>query len=274
VSLLKRVKKIETSLTPKEMALSCVNSLKDILNFDPGRDNDDLWLDPRGLRARVARKIGKAVRENLADPPLGAEALDQAVREAQKQTDTLLVLILDVNQHVRSESRVNKVSVDLVIERYLLLLEREAYKRDCDAQAWESWRAQLITTWIAVRRLEMLVDRISDACFDGRVFLWAENKEGLHHDRTDLERLAKSYDRFEGTVPDWKAINLDAELSSVAEYIRAQAEHRVSMAKAKTLSDFGESEAATNLLDSSNFRITRELNLLRSSSQTQERGTC
>src|SRR3954466_7580900 len=116
MSIRKRVQKIETSLTPREMALFWLES---ILNFDQRSHFHDLWLDPRGFRDIVAKKVAEAVRENLTEPPLKREVLELAVREAQKQTDTLMVLILDLHQHVRSQSCLNHLMVDLVIERYL-----------------------------------------------------------------------------------------------------------------------------------------------------------
>ena len=269
--ILRRVQRIETSLTPRDVALLW---LKRILEFGQHPHDDDMWSDPRRLRDAVAEKIGAAVRENFGDPRLKREQLEEIVREAQKQADALMVLILDMHKYVSSESRVNRVQVELVLERYLRLLERYVHHGEFEPEAWDSWRAMLIQTWTAIRRLRKLVDCISETCFDGHALLFPGDEEVLNEDSADLETMAKAYKRLEGDLPDWKAIEIDAEFSLIAEYVTAQAEQFVLLAKVKTLDAFGERGAARKLLDSCEFRILRELKRLRSSSEPQDSLTC
>jgi hypothetical protein len=271
VSVRKRVQKIETSLPPKEMGLFW---LEKILEFGQNRQQEDLWADPRCVRLDVAQKIGEAVNENLADPPLRRELLDQAVREAQKQTDTLMVLILDVHEHVSSESRIDHVSVDLVLEKYWRLLERGGYKGEFDPVAWDSWRAMLINKWTAIICLRKLVDSISETCFDGHTLLFAEDEELLNGNITALERMAKMYNDSEHDLAARRAIHLDTESPFIAEHVKALTEFFVSRAKGKTLSAFGERDAATKLLDSCESRLHREVKRLRSLGPKDDSVTC
>jgi hypothetical protein len=264
VSVDKRLQKLETSLPPAKAGLFW---LKDTLEFGQHRRYQDMWADPRRRRGEVVKQVGEAVHKNLGDPPLEREVLDQAVREAQKQTDTLMVLILDVHEYVRSESRLNNLRVDLALEKYLRLLERYAFRGEFDPEAWDSWRAMLIETWAAISRLRKLVDSISETYFDGHALLFPEDDEVLNSDNSDLEGIAKSYNRSQHNLPHWKAIDLDAELSLIAEYVPAQAEHFVLIAKAKTLDAFGERGAAMKLLDLCEIRISCELKRLRSLSE-------
>lgn len=265
MTLRKRLQKIETSLTPKEAVFLW---LKEMLELSHETYVEKMFADPRNPRVLVARTVGEAIRENLSDPPLEPELLEQAVRKAQKEADMLIVLLLDLHDHVRSKCELNSVQAQVVDERFMHLLQTYVYEGRFEPCKWDSWRALLSDNLIAMRQLRETVASISDSYYDSHPLLFAADEEKLNGVIVRLEDLTNDYNSWQNTLPDWKPIYTDAH-PSLAEHYDALVALRVSTAQAKTLKDFGETEAARKLLDSNAVGICRMLNRLRSSSSPQ-----
>ena len=115
----KRLHRIETSLPPLEAALLWLNEM---LELGQERYSHEMLADLGNPRAVLAHMIGKAVRENLGDPPLNRERLEQAVRQAQKQGDMLMVLVLTLHDHIRPKLIVART--ELLEERFARILSQ------------------------------------------------------------------------------------------------------------------------------------------------------
>ena len=115
------------------------------------RYSEEMLADPRNPRVLLAKMIGDAVRENLGDPPLNRERLEQAVREAQKQGDMLIVLALTLHDHVRPKLIV--AHTELLEERFIRILSQTSLLGHWP-KSWELWRAQLTDSLIEKLRLK------------------------------------------------------------------------------------------------------------------------
>jgi hypothetical protein len=268
MTLLKRLQRIETSLTPREAVLLW---LKGMLELSHESYLEKVFADPRNPRLLLLKAVAEAVRENLTGPPLKPELLEHAVREAQKQADVLITLILDLHDRVRSECRLNHPYAELLFERFQRMLLEQIVQHDrSQPDAWDSWRKLLTERLSAMWQLRKTVVAINARFFDGHPLLFAADKDMLNCQIVLLEDLRKTYNGLEHDLPGWTALNIDAQSSSMREQVEAKVAQLVAMANAKTLKDFGEEEAARELMDSYAFRALRELKRLRSSSSRED----
>ena len=257
----KRLQKIETSLPPTEAAILC---LKEMLERGQERYSEEMLADPRNPRVLLAKMIGDAVRENLGDPPLNRERLEQAVREAQKQGDMLIVLALTLHDHVRPKLIV--AHTELLEERFIRILSQTSSLGHWP-KSWELWRAQLTDSLIEKLRLKKIVESISLKYYRGHALLFAADEESLNSQIACLDDLMKDYNSLVGRLPDCKPIDFEALSLVIAEHADRQVDNLVALARAKTLVMFGEEQAARELLDSTAYRAVQELKRLRSLSQ-------
>lgn len=247
--------------------------LEEMLDLGQKRYMEKMFADPRNPRVLVVRSVGEAVRENLSDPPLGPELLERAVREAQKQADMLIVLILHLQDQVCCELRRHDPYAQLLFEQYRRMLLEQSMSRRSPPEDWDCWRALLIGRLITLGRLRKTVRAISARYYDGHRLLFATGENRLDCEIEVLEELAQHYNGMNGELSNWEVINIDVHSSSMAEQVEAQVEHYVTLATARTLAAFGEQEPARELLDSVAHHALRELKRLRSSSSPRENST-
>jgi hypothetical protein len=266
MSLRKRLRRIEISLKPLGAVLLW---LKEMLDFGQERYWEEVLADPRNPRNVVAKMVGEAVRKNFIHP-MQPELVEQAVREAQKQADMLIMLILQLHDYVRSECKLHHLYGELLDERLSRILGQSVSMGRIEPKPWELWRALLRDRLIATRSLRKIVQSISAKYYEGHPLLFAADEDVLNSEIACLEDLMKEYNCLKGVLPDWKAIDLHALSSEMERSVELQVEHLVTLARAKTLSSFGEEQAARELLDSTTHVALRELERLRSLSSRQD----
>jgi hypothetical protein len=244
----KRVQRIETSLTPKQAVLLWLRETRELGEIE---SLEKSLRTPRHEkpRFRIPVMVGKAVQESLSKRGNRPEVARQAAYEAQKQTDFLIVLVKELTQAVNLERRVNAPYILLLFEKLDRMLEQFAQSKKFNPTIWELWRATLIERLYSMWQLRDTIDTISEKYYDGQPLLFPEQANNLAIQVRDLEESAKRYNRLKGRLPAWRAIDLDALASAIREHVLAEVEERVAIAKSKSLEDFGESEAASKIIE-------------------------
>jgi hypothetical protein len=172
-----------------------------------------------------------------------------AAREAEKQTDFLIVLVWSLPHDVESACILNEPYIMLLHERFMRLLEQFVHHDKFDPVMWQIWRATLIERLCSMWQLRNTIAAISERYFDNQPLLFREQVSKLGDQSQKLEEFAKHYNRLEGELPAWTAIELEGPASSMKERVLAEVAERVAIAKSKSLEDFGESEAAWKLME-------------------------
>lgn len=267
MSLRKRVQKIETSLPPVEAVLLW---LKEMLELGQEQYSEKMLADPKNPRVVLAEMIGEAVRDNFIRP-MQPDLVQQAVREAQKQGDMLMLLVLNLHDHVRRKLIVPHT--DLLEERYVRILLQTSFV-GLLSKSWALWRAQLTDSLIAKWCLKKIVESISVKYYSGHALLFEADEDMLNSQIAQLEDLMKEYNTLKVCLPDFQPIDLGALSAVIAKHAEWQVENLVVVARAKTLVMFGEEQAARELLDSTADIALRELKRLRLLSQQQDSLTC
>ena len=242
----KRLTRIETSLTPKQAVLLW---LKETLPL--GRDDWTVraWRAPlhETPRFRISLMVEKAVRDSLGKKGLKPEFIARVALEAQKEADFLFVLIRNVRDDVASDSLLRGIQLLLLCEKLDRMLEHFVEHERFDPEAWDKWQAALINTITPLWQQRAIIAAISARFYDQHPILFAEEENGLEQDIRMAEALATQYNSLEGGLPSWTALDLIALQSSVEAEVPAAVDRRVIFARASSLRDFGEEEAARDL---------------------------
>jgi hypothetical protein len=267
MSLRKRVRKIETSLPPVETVLLWLKGTLELGQEGFTRETLAHACNPRGWRAKL---VGDAIRENVNDA-IKAEVLDQVVREAQKEADLRIVLVMKLHEQV--QQKLTDSGTELLEERFARLLSQTSLV-GFQPKSWELWRAQLADSLVDKWCLKKIVASISIDYYRGHPLLFDADEERLNSQIACLEDLMKEYNSLERRLPGCKPID-GANLSSISEkHAERQAQNLIALAKVKTLVMFGEEQAAMELLDSTADNAIRAIKQLRSLSKPQEGMTC
>lgn len=259
MNLKKRLQKVETSLTPLEAVLLWLKPMLDL-----GRQEycEEMLADPRNPRVVVAKMVEEAVRENLSEPRLKPELLEQAVRDAIKQSDMLMVLVLDLHDHVRAKCAVNRIYCELLDERLTRIVGQTQYLGFVP-KPWELWRGLLIEKLLGMLSLRGVAQSISANYYDGHPLLFAEDENDLNTQIQCLEELLKEGNRIGAGLPAWEPIDLQPLSSHIEESVEMNAKGLVMSARAKTLMTFREEQPARELLNSMTYWSLPEMKRLR-----------
>lgn len=265
MSSCKRSHRIECSLPPVEAALLC---LEEMLEMGQERYTAELLANPKNPRVGLAERVEEGVRKFSTFGQ--RELVDRAVREAQKQADMRLVLILNLHDHVRRKLSVPQI--ELIEERFLRIsLQTSVIGHK--PKSWELWRAQLIERLIEKLCLKKTVELISVKYYRGHAMLFKADEDLLNSQTACLRDLMEDYNKNEGRLPGGKRIDLEAFSSQIADNAKGHAGNLAALARARTLMMFGEEQQAREHLDSTAHGARRELDRLRSLSQ-QDSLTC
>jgi len=259
----KRLQTIETSLPPTAGVLFW---LEDMLQSSHESYVERIFADRSNPRVAVVRAVGEAVRENLSYPRLKPEQIEQAVREAQKQADTLILLVLDLHERVRSACKDAVVSIELISERWLRMMLQAMYQETAEPKEWDWWRNNLTVTLTSMLIMREMVTSIRAKYYDDAPLLFPAEQDRLNEQIAFLQATLKMYNDGQHAVPHWKPITIP----SIRENVEALVELLVDRAKAKTLAAFGEDEAARELFDSCSLRARREIKRLLSPNSRQD----
>jgi len=248
MSLAKRLQRIETLLTPKQAVLLWLQETQQlgVVEFLEKSFKSPIHEAPR---VRITELVAKAVRESLCKQGMKAELIVHAEQEARKQTDFLIVLIRDLGRDVELECTLNAPYIMLLHEKFGRLLEHLTQLDRFESKAWELWRTVLLRRLGDMWQLRETIVAISERYFERHPLLFPEDANKLDQHIHCLEKLTKYYNRLEGGLPAWTAIDVDALVSSSREQVLEEVAERVADAKSRVLRDLGESEAAWKIVE-------------------------
>jgi hypothetical protein len=230
----RRVVQIEAALTPMQAILLWLR------REHQGKTTQEYerWLFERPVAAlprnRVARQVVSAIQAGMKgqDPV----RIQQAARQAQMETDFLLLLVFRTNSVIQDQSH----SVWLRILALLTMIFNGVLRDKSDdlVAAFREAAAELFA-------LPLAVERIQGRYFDGECILAKDVKEGLdwpvmflRYFIADLDQDLKEDGHPERVVDseEFRSV-VDGKASKKVLYIRA-------LAKSEMLQSFGRAESA------------------------------
>jgi hypothetical protein len=246
-----RVKRIETSLTPKDAVVLWLRE-RHLVGVEKTLMNE--VINSLAPRAEMAKQVGDALRQNLMrGRPL--DELQRIVLEGQRQADVLVVLALELEQAVRSETRILLPHCDCLFEKLRSMIRDGCDGDELRIDCWTSWSAQVTAASIRLRRLQEIVAGISVKHYQGTPLLFEEDQDKLKLAIDLLQHLARVHDDLE--LPGCKPINIDT--ISLEESVISGIETHEICAKAISLKDFGEETKAWELVSAHARRAICEL---------------
>lgn len=176
------------------------------------------------------------------------EVIAQAVREAQKQADFLMVLRKNLLNDVVLTCELNALHLLLLNEKLGRMLEQIIQGSGFETITWDLWRGVLVQRLSEMWRLRGTVQVISERYYDHHSLLFPEIDSRFNEQVRDIQELAKHcntcYRRFAGRT----VIHSKSLLSSIRKQVLVEVGERVAIAKSTILEDFGESEAAWRVM--------------------------
>lgn len=243
----KRLQRIETSLTPKQVVLLWLKDAQQmgLIGYIEQQFNSPMHEAPR---ARLTEIVGNAVCKTLRTQGMKAQLIMHFAREARKETDFLIVLVRDMQKEVRHECLLNTPYILLLCEKLKRMLEHFTLQNKFEPEMWELWRGVLILRLRTLQLLKEIIGTISERYFDHQPLLFREDTTDFERHIGILEEFVKHYNSLKGELPVWTAIELNARASDFRKQVSYGMRIRVANAKSTTLEDFGELEAAWKLV--------------------------
>lgn len=243
----KRVKRIETSLTPKQAVLLWLKESQQLglVAYTEKQFNSPMHEAPR---TQLTETVGSAVSEKLRKQGMKAQFISCFARQARKETDFLIVLAMDLQNEVHHECVVNEPYFMLLWEKLKRMLEHLTLQNRFEPEIWELWRGVLILRLRTLLLLRDILGAISERYFDHQPLLFREETTDFEAHIRALEELVKHYNCLKGGIPVWTAIEFNTRVSEFKEQVAYGMRRRVANAKSTTLRDFGESEEAWKMV--------------------------
>ncbi len=238
----KRLSRIETSLTPKQAVLlwlrqehqgrTSVEYLRYMMQRPPSARP----------RARVETQVVDAIRAAMKGQEAGR--IHQAVRQGQMYADFLILLVSRTNSVILDDGRCRWLQIALLHEQL-----RNAALSGHDAKALHRWAVRVREVVTDVCALQAASELIRDRYFDGECILAKDVIEDVEQQAKIVQTMMHNHDHvvIEAGQPEF-ATDSDKLQKTVNELASQRADCIVSLAKSKTLDDFGEEEAADAIL--------------------------
>jgi hypothetical protein len=178
--------------------------------------------------------------------PWPTESKAKAVSEAYKQTDFLVVLILNINNRLLADLKRSDFVLWALWEQRLRMSQQGRRRKLSSRAEWTFWRQMLVAHLFQLRVLKAAIAALSAAWFSGQCVLFTKEEAELDGQIQQAELLAKLYDKIHRAVPAWKAINLGG--APDPDKTRALVKELEDMAKTEVLIACGEGHAAWTIL--------------------------
>ena len=239
----KRLKRIETSLTPKQAVLLWLKESQQagLFAYMEEQFNSPVCEAPR---ARLTELVGNAVRETLRKQGMKAQFISRFERAARQETDFLVVLVRDLQSEVQRECLFYEPYVVLLYEKFERMLEHFTLQNKFKHEMWEMWRAVLILRLRTLLLLRDIIGAISARYFDHQPLLFREDDGDFEARIRSLEKLVKHYNCLKDGIPAWRKIKSYPRTSEFRKQVTEGMLVRIANAKSSMLRDFGESEDA------------------------------
>lgn len=175
------------------------------------------------------------------------ELIARAEREAWKRADSLVVLVLNLNDQVQQNSLQSYPCLAYLWVQMQWMGEQFDEHDVFNAAEWDSWRTVLIDTFARLWPLRATIAAISEQHYDNHSVLFPDQESNLSQCIQRAEFMANLYNDLEGGLPSWTAIDLAALQSSMEAQVPAAVGERLADARAATLQAAGEWSAADDL---------------------------
>jgi hypothetical protein len=237
----RRLIRIEAVLSPKQAVLLWLRQ------EHQGKTSEEYvrWLLSKppsfAPRPRVEKQVVDAIRAAMR----GQEPtrIRQAVRQGQMQADFLILLVNRINAVILNDSQTRGLKIALLYER----LRNIAI---CDeSEATSEWATYLKAVAVDLLALQKASELIEDKYFDRESILLIDVLDDLQQQTSMMGKMVNAYDAIavESGRPE---LVINGEAFQAAVNVRASqtAGYIVALAKSKMLDDFGEHEAADEVI--------------------------
>jgi hypothetical protein len=242
----KRVKKLETSLTPKQRILLW---LEEALKFENSEYFEQLFTSPTSgsLRHEIADNVALAVGPHLKNSDWNARGAAGAELQAEKRVTFLMVLAFETNFAVQLQQ--SQPYAALLGLQLPLMCKEFQEQGIADSAAWNTWRSTLINQLRDLWLLRSMINKIREQYFDGHDILFVDNASILAKSIEFMDYIVEFYNSLGGNPPAWHAIDTVNLQTEVEGQVPAAVERTVAVAKATTLLRFGDWAAASRVLE-------------------------
>jgi hypothetical protein len=240
----KRLAHVETSLNPKQAVLLWLRQ------EHQGKTSTEYiqYMMRRPPRARPRTRVEGQVVDAIRAAMKGQDAgrIHQAVRQGQMYADFLILLVSRTNSAILDDSRSHWLQIALLYEQL-----RNAALTDDEEKIVNEWAVRLRESATELFSLRGASELIQDKYFEGEGILFEDVIEDLAQQTTIVETMMHNYDRvaIEAGRPEL-ATDSDNFRKVVADSAFKQAGFIITLAKSKTLDDFGDETGADALLKS------------------------
>ncbi len=247
MSIRARLVKVETSLTPEQAVLLWFREAQQTASYEEYAQKVMREPVSEAPRSRLPRMVAQAAREALRKQGKNEILLQKAELQAWKQTDFLLLLIMNLNAEALEGQRERWLCLALLQQQLLRMAEDFDSGRPDKHNEWESWRQLLVSELRQHYRFQAAASLLGNRYFAGNAVLFQDSIGDLCGCIELLEKLVAVYDQCED-LPCWKAIDLGELRRAVEPQASGKASAAVDVARAKVLRDLGDHEAANRLM--------------------------
>ncbi len=231
-----RVRKIETSLPPTQAVrlwLAEAQQFSDYKDYVQETLAGPLTEAPRvKVHAQVAEAMREAVKFEFS---WSAKTKTRAVSEATMQADFLVVLVIQLNQHLSNKLDHSALLLWALAEQRRRMADDVRRFKRCDGEEWAEWCTAIEDLYSRLQIWKAAAAKISRKCFDGDCCLFANQRSELDDEIANATVLACVYNKIH-RLPSWSAIKLPAAPSPAKTQIlvrRLEDFARVEMLKAR-----------------------------------------
>src|SRR6266571_1731107 len=207
MSIRARLVKVETSLTPEQAVLLWFREAQQTASYEEYAQKVMREPVSEAPRSRLPRMVAQAAREALRKQGKNEILLQKAELQAWKQTDFLLLLIMNLNAEALEGQRERWLCLALLQQQLLRMAEDFDSGRPAKHNEWEGWRQLLVSELRQHYRFQAAASLIGNRYFAGNAVLFQDSIRDLCGCIELLEKFVTVYNQCED-LPYWKAIDL------------------------------------------------------------------
>lgn len=178
----RRLKKIELSLTPKQIVLVWLR------NAQQAGSLEDATSSERPHRETVANRVCHAVRDSMKGQ--SEDLVERAILQARKEADFLYLLIVQTNIEVL-ESAMHQYREYWFVKTSLTLLDPLITKEEMEKLRWV-----VLSFAMPVVVLETAIERIVAEHFQGQPLLFGDCDDQLKQQLKNAEELISEFNKL------------------------------------------------------------------------------
>jgi hypothetical protein len=243
----KRIEKIQSSLTPKQVAILWLDEVTTFPNLN-SYVNYVASLSPGNFpMERLPQQVEQSVRLSMKGRP--EKEIWPVVRMAVRDVVCLIHIVLNINYKLMSRQR-EYYFLRMALSHWLhnLVLKDISDLRYREKILWQNWVDDIEDSLKELYSLQNMIESISTSYFEGRPILFSEVSEYLSDVIKRLEQQTDLFNKVFAEKKRCKRIDLEALRNRVKQE-NPQLDDVVEQSKSEALIFIGERDAALDLIE-------------------------